>query len=99
MIHLGDVGTRIDVTCEDNGAPITMQGSDSVDFKFKKPDGTIVTKVGAVLSPPSAIVRYTTVTNDINQSGRWELQLHLNLASQNWEGHSQKTRFDVFSTL
>lgn len=99
-IHVGDTGTNIDVDLVDeNGSEVIVNTGDAIQFKFRKPDGTIITKAGTIVSPPSSKVRYTTSTNDLDQVGRWQAQVKADIAASGWIGHTCKFSFDVLPTF
>ena len=88
LIHVGDFPTRFVLTvvdsntCEpiDLSAPaVVVLAFGTIIFKFKKPDGTIIDKIGSFTTDGTdGKVEYTTSDeDDIDQAGEWEYRVML----------------------
>lgn len=86
-IYVGDVGTVITLDVgEDVSTATTM------DIVYKKPDGTTGTW-NATLSGTTKI-QYTTVSGDIDESGKWYVHAYIVLPS--WSGIGETASFEVY---
>ena len=74
-IQLNAVGTVFRFTVTEDDAPVNLTNYTNVDFVFRKPDGTVVTKDALVENASLGLVSYTTVLNDLDKVGRWKLQI------------------------
>jgi len=88
--YVGEVGTAVILDC---GQDITS--ATNVSIAVKKPDGTKVTWVATVYN--TRYLRHITITNDLDQSGLYELQSVLTLGS--WTGRGETTNFVVFDNF
>ena len=83
-VFVGDVGTIFKTTIKDcdTGTAIDLSiataGTTVKQLIFKKPDGTTVTQTASFYSDGSdGIITYTTVAADIDISGTWSIQGHV----------------------
>lgn len=97
-IHQEDIGTAFTVTVQDDAVVVNISAATTKQIKFKKPSGTVVTKDGAfVTDGTDGKLRYTTVADDLDEDGKWYLQVYLVLT--NWTGHSDWGDFVVYGNL
>jgi len=97
-VHVGDIGTRFQVTILDGPSLVDLTGATVTDIIFKKPDGTTVTKGATVIgSPLDGVIEYVTVSGDIDAAGQWRLQVHLALPGGDWR--SDIGCFTVYANL
>jgi hypothetical protein len=82
-LHVGDVGVPIQITVVDaNGDPIPdLTSADSIELLMQKPiDGSFVVRdAECVLADGVSVVRYTLADGDLDQAGRWRLQLRIEI--------------------
>lgn len=100
QIHLGDVGTDFNITIlNKSGQAVDISSvSGPILFKFKKPDGTQIERVGSLAGDGTdGIVTYRTVSGDIDLYGNWKLQVFLEACSK--ELSSKILKFTVFNNL
>ena len=98
--HVGDVGTIIQVTVTDGTDPVDVGDPiDIRDIHFEDPDGTIVTKAGALVDDGSdGKIKYVTEADFLSKPGVWRLQVELEWANGNhWS--SSKAEFRVHPNL
>lgn len=94
-IYVGDIGTEIfaDVGIAIDGAPTT-------DIVVRKPDGAEVTWTGEVsdgdLGGDNQYVKYTTILDDLDQSGVYLCQAHVVTAS-GWDGLGETFQLVIHS--
>lgn len=95
----GDVGTIFEITSVDpDGAAVDISAATVKKFHFKRPDGTTLTKTAVFTSDGSdGKLRYTTVADDLNQPGTWQVQVHVEAPSYTW--HSSVAIFQVKPNL
>jgi hypothetical protein len=97
-IHVGDVGTIFELTIKDDDGIVDLTGYTLADIYFKKPDGSVVQKTGAVdPTPTTGIVRYTTITGDLDLEGCWLIQAKIGLTGGTWSSDIQQ--FTVYPNL
>ena len=98
-IHVGDIGTVIEVTVKDeDGAIVNLSTATVKQFIFDKPDGVNVTKT-AVFSTDGVDgkLRYTLIADDVLLHGDWQLQVYIENPSGKW--HSDTQTFSVRENL
>ena len=57
-----------------NDNPISVAGSSTLQIKFRKPSGTVVTKTAAFVTGSTTSITYTTVDGDLSEVGPWCLE-------------------------
>lgn len=93
-IHVGDVGTLLEVTVTDDGAAVDISSATTKEFKFKKTDRSTLTKAATfVTNGTDGKLQYTTAGGDLDMAGSWGLQVHVVLPSGEW--HSDIQPFTV----
>ena len=66
-----------------------------ITFKFKKPDGTVVSKTGSLVSGgTTGKCRYTSIANDIDAAGNWTLQVYIEMGATT-KFHTSTAAFTV----
>lgn len=94
-IHVGDIGTIIEVTVLETAVALDISTATVKQFTLRKPDGTSVTKTALFSATGTdGKLRYTTILNDLDQSGNWTLQVYLEMPGGKW--HSDKVNFTVW---
>lgn len=83
---------------DENDSNVNLATGDTATFYFKKPDGTVVSKTGVVTNA-SPVVKYTTVSGDLDISGRWQVDVALVIAAFGYTGRSSTVSFDVVDIL
>ena len=97
-IHVGDIGTIIDVTIKEAGVAAVISSATVREFRFQKKDKTTFDKTVAFKTDGTdGILTYTTVVGDIDLAGRWYVQAYLEMPS--WEGFTAKVTFQVDEPL
>jgi len=75
-IHVGDIGTRFEITVKDSDTTVVdLSNVDDMYILFKKPDNSFqqVTPV-FVTDGTDGVIQYTTQSGDLNQFGTWQIQ-------------------------
>ena len=97
-IHQYDVGTIFRVTLMDGTVAADVSGATAKSIIFSKPSGTVVEKDAAFYVDGSdGIIQYTTVTDDLDETGTWKIQARVTLATGTWSSDTQK--FKVYPNL
>lgn len=100
-IHVGDTGTSFVVTLKDeDGVAVDLTSVDiiQVEFVFKKPDQTTITKIASFVTDGiDGKAKYVTTSSDLDDVGRWSLQAYVKTVDGYW--HSDITKFKVEANL
>ena len=97
-IHVGDIGTLIEVTLYDCGTPVNLTGATTKEIILLKPSGTKVTKTASFKTDGTdGIIQYIAVANDFDESGPWKIQGHVVLPTGEWRSDTGK--FKVLDNL
>jgi len=77
-IHVGDIGTVIKISIEDDGAALDISSSTAQNILVLKPDGSTETWVAEFDDDGvDGVIAYTTTSGDIDMPGIWYLQAKL----------------------
>jgi len=77
-IYTGDIGTRLRHTLN-----VDLTGYSSIDYKIKKPSGTVLTKTCVVEDLSEGIIYYDIIAGDIDEEGEYLIQGYIQFASGN----------------
>lgn len=100
IIHVGDVGTiiRLTITEADGTTAVDVSTATVKKFYFMKSDGTKVNKTAEFnTTGTDGKLKYTTVANDIDQAGTWQVQAYVEIGTSKY--YSTKTTFAVHSNI
>ncbi len=86
-IYVGDIGTDILLY-----TGVDISGQTTLQIKYKKPNNTTGAWTASVDDNTRA--KYTTVADDLDIPGEWELQVYTVLSA--WTGHSETVKMFVF---
>lgn len=104
-IHIGDTGTKIKLTIQRNSAAVDMSAwsFDSMQIRFEKPDGTLLSKDAAFDTDGSnGIIVVTTVDGDLSLTGRWKMQGYMDVTAPEGEvgtWHTDVVKFSVYDVV
>ena len=74
-IHKGDIGTVITLIVKEGATVVDLSTSTAKQIKFRKTDGTIVTKTATFTTDGTdGSIYYTIVSGDLDQAGPWKIQ-------------------------
>jgi len=103
-IHKNDVGTVFEVTLRDDTIIVDVASATvtkELVFKSPKPasgTSTVSTKAASFTTDGTdGKIQYTTIANDLNEIGLWNLQAHVILSTGDWRSDIQS--FEVFANL
>lgn len=85
-IHLNDIGTVIQITITNcAGTAIDISNATDIDFIFKKPSGTSITRTGAFSTDGTdGVVEYTLIAGDMDEVGTWKIQVNITAPNGTW---------------
>ena len=89
-IHVGDTGLEILADCQQD-----ISAATNMTFLVRKPSGATTTWAAtkATLDGETRLVRYLTVTGDLNEPGVYTIHPHLTLGA--WTGVGKVGSFEV----
>lgn len=81
-IHVNDIGTRFLATIKDCDEVVNVSGAPYLNFTFKKPDDSLITRSASIYTNGTdGKIYYDTVAGDLDQAGLYKLQGQVALAS------------------
>lgn len=89
-VYKNDIGTKIRLN-----AGSVISAATLIQIKYKKPNGDIGTWTAVLEGTDYGY--YITTTNDLDQTGKWEVQLYVVLPS--WQGHGEIATLQVYKRL
>lgn len=95
-VYKNDIGTIFEATITDqSGVAINISSATTITFKFKTPDGSLLSRAGTLHeSGTTGKCCYTTVADDLNQTGEWFLQVYIAIGPTT-TFHTSATNFVV----
>jgi hypothetical protein len=110
-VHEDDIGTVFYAIVKDQDlAYVDISASTTRTMTFRKPDATLAAKTGTYVVSYTgtdpviaagvtahAVMQYTTIAADLDQSGTWWLQGYVVIGTGHW--HTDKVRFQVYHNL
>lgn len=96
ILHVGDVGTVIQITITDatSGSVVDISSASTKNFLFRKPDNSVITHPATfVTTGADGKLQYTMIAGDLDQSGSWAIEAYLVLTA--WSGYSNWAFFTV----
>jgi hypothetical protein len=93
-IHVGDIGTVILGTIQENDEPIDISTATVKELIFLRPDGIVLTRT-ANFSTDGADgkIAYAMIAGDLTQSGTWQYTGHVVMPASEWT--SSEGTFEV----
>lgn len=97
-IHVGDIGTVLRRTVQDNGDVVDISGATTKQILLKGPSGALKTKTASFTTDGTdGQLQWTTILNDLDEAGQWGLQVKVVLPSGTWS--SDIEWFTVYGNL
>jgi hypothetical protein len=97
-IHVGDVGTRFEVTVYEDAVALDISAATVKNFIFGKPSGDVVSvAAGFVTDGTNGKLYYLSTGTDLDEAGNWELEVELDLSP--WAGRTTRLTFVVSPIL
>lgn len=98
QIHEGDIGTKLLITVTDDGQVVDISSAISLSIFIKKPDGTILTRVGSLETDGTdGKMYYITVSGDLDKAGSYKIQGQVVLPSGSY--YTSTATFKVHCNL
>ena len=93
-----DIGSTFRVTVKENGVPMDLSAAVVKNLKLGRPTGSVLeVPMGFLTDGADGVVIYTTVENDLDQTGPWKGQVFLEFGNGKW--HTTQFGFDVGENL
>lgn len=97
-IHVGDIGTRFEITITNFGLAYDISAATAMSIRFEKPDGKSVDKTAGFESDGvNGVVLYTLEEGVIDADGEWKYQVSLTFPTGTW--WSEKGTFEVYPVI
>jgi hypothetical protein len=97
-IHVTDIGTVFQVTIYDGATLVDLSSTTNIDFIFRKPDKSIVTRTASLYTDGvDGIVQYVMQEGDLDLKGSWKMQAELTFPEGQW--WSDIIQFKVYPNL
>lgn len=97
-IHIGDTGTLIKLTVEENGEAMDLSTATGITFDFERPDGTVFSKTGSLYGGgTTGIVSYTSLASTFDMEGGWRVQARMTVGSSVFR--TSIAKFNVYANL
>jgi len=93
-IHMNDIGTIFQLEVQEDGVAVDISAAISIAMYLRPP--TLVTKtvVGVfVTDGTDGLIKYTTIANDLDEVGPWDIQGKVELPA--WHGYTSSVPFTV----
>ncbi len=99
-IHVGDVGTVIEVTVKDESTQVfDLSSQTKIRLDFKSPRGVVRSHDATLVSDGSdGRIAYTTRAGDFDEVGIWSVQAYIELANGDSK-HSDLLQFQVYPNV
>ena len=99
-IHLGDIGTVIELTVKDadTNVAVDISAATTKQLKLRSPTGIDKTTTAVFKTDGTdGVIQYTTITDDLDEQGVWELQAYV--VTPSFTNHSSIDTFIVSGNL
>lgn len=97
-IHVGDIGTVFRITVQESDVALDISDATTLQMLFYKPNRTVATKTAVFTDDGTdGQIQYTTVEDDLDQSGTWKVQARITTPDGVWS--SSIGRFKVYGNL
>jgi BppU N-terminal domain len=86
QLRVDQVGATLRIRITENGAPVDISNATVHTIRLKKPSGEVIERtVSFVTNGQDGNVEYVTADGDIDESGPWQGQVHIEVGSaQAW---------------
>lgn len=97
-LHVGNVGSVIQVTVRNEDAVYDISTATTKKFIFIKPTGVSVIKDAAFVNTGTdGLLKYTTLAGDLDVDGTWRIQVYIEISGKKF--YSDVTDFVVSPNL
>ena len=85
-LHRSDIGTVFILNYLDGNNIVDVSTATTQEIHFRKPnESTIIRTTVFVTDGTEGKTKYTTITDDLDQSGKWELQGYIVMSGGAWK--------------
>ena len=97
-IHVGDIGTRIELTVLKDNLPLNLSTATDIDLVIGRPTAAKLTVTPTfVTDGTDGKVYYLTVINDLSEAGIYQLQIIATFSGGKW--HSEIVKMRVYANV
>lgn len=97
-VHIGDEGTLIEITVEENKIALNISTATVKVLKIQRKDKTVFQKdMDFVTDGSDGKLKYITSGSDIDMKGTWKGQVYLEMPGGKW--HTSKFDMEVDDNL
>lgn len=98
QIHAYDIGTIFQFEVQEDEVAVDISAAVTITFYFGAPSGTTKTKTGVFVNDGTdGLIKYTTVSGDLDEVGPWQIQAKVDLPA--WQGHTEIVQFTVYPNI
>lgn len=92
-LYVGDVGTLIQITLLEAGAPLDLSGASAKSLILRKPSGACLTKTPAFSGDGTdGGLVYAVESGLLDEPGTWRIQVRVTLPSGIWASDTQSVK-------
>lgn len=92
-IYMFDIGTRLRMTLSAD-----LTGYTTIEYKIKKPSGSILTKTCSIEDLANGIIYYDTANGDLDEEGKYSIQAQI-VFSGGDQYESESKSFRVYDSF
>lgn len=93
-IHMNDIGTIFQLEVQEDDVAVDISAAISIAIYLRPPSLTTKTVVGVfVTDGTDGLIKYTTVADDLDEVGPWDIQGKVELPA--WHGYTSSVPFIV----
>lgn len=97
-IHIADTTVFRATFKDEDGEVVSIAGNSTLQFKFRKPDGTAATQNGSMTGDgTTGEMTFTPDTSFLDQVGNWEVQGYVVIPAGSY--HSTVRQFRVYANV
>ena len=97
-IHMNDIGTIFQLEVQEDSVAVDVSAAISITIYLRPPSLATKTVVGVfVTDGTDGLIKYTTVADDLDEVGPWDIQGKVELPA--WHGYTSSVAFVVNPNL
>jgi hypothetical protein len=97
-IHMNDIGTVFQLELQEDEVTVDVSAATDITIYLGAPSGATKVKTGVFVTDGSdGLIKYTTVTDDLDEVGPWQIQGKITMPA--WEGHTSIVQFSVYPNI
>ena len=84
-VRVGDIGTPIRVTIEDDEGAVDVSAATTLQLIFRKPSGAILEKTATLVGDGTGgVIQYPLAGGDVDEAGNWRVQAKVVIGTGTW---------------